>query len=142
MQLHPSIFKSGQYLLASFLGCALNPFAHLLRLLAHIHSPLLHASLRVLQRLLPRRPSERIQNQESDESPVSPKAPDVKNAVTAPAISMAAGTRTGLKITKTGVATASPMRVPTSVIPARQSSVPLMGRRVIMARIWVVEGPF
>lgn len=80
--------------------------------------------------------------QEKDESPVIPKAPEVKNPATARAIVSVAGTITGLKSRKTGVARASPIKVPTRVMPARQTSVPPTGRRVTIARICEAEGPF
>lgn len=80
--------------------------------------------------------------QERDESPVTPKAPEVKKPATARPTVRVAGTRTGLKRRKTGVATASPIKVPARVMPARQRRVPPTGRRVTIARICVAEGPF
>lgn len=73
---------------------------------------------------------------------MTPKAPEVANPVTARAKVRAAGTKTGLKMTKSGVATARPMRVPVRMRPARQRRAPPTGKRVTTARTWEVEGPF
>lgn len=54
---------------------------------------------------------------------------------------MAAGTRTGLKMMKSGVDTASPMTLQRSVRPESASSVPPTGRRARTARTLVVDGP-
>ncbi len=70
-----------------------------------------------------------------------PKAPEVKNPVTAKPMTSAAGTRTGLKITNSGVETARPMSVPTNDTPARKRRKAPMGMRVTTARIFEVEGP-
>lgn len=83
----------------------------------------------------------KLKNHEREDSPVSPKAPDVRNAATARPIVRPAGTRTGLNIRKSGVVTASPIMVPVSVIPASASRVPPTGRSVRTARTWLVEGP-
>lgn len=77
----------------------------------------------------------------SDESPVNPKAPELKNPVTARPTTTAAGTRTGLKTINSGVVTASPMTLPMSVKPASASSVPPTGRRTRIARTLVADGP-
>ncbi|KAL8112087.1 hypothetical protein AgCh_019694 [Apium graveolens] len=71
-----------------------------------------------------------------DENPVSPKALNPRNP------ERASGTKTGLKMIKSSVATARPIRVPIRVIPAKKSRVPLTGRRVTTARTWEVEGVF
>ena len=80
--------------------------------------------------------------QESEDSAVIPKAPEVRNPVIASARTRAAGTRIGLKITKSGVATVRPMRVPARVRPERTKRMPPTGKRVITARTCEVEGPF
>jgi hypothetical protein len=73
---------------------------------------------------------------------VTPKAPDAKNPNTPKPITRAVGTKTGLKITKTGVVTASPMSVPTRVRPERKRRVPPTDNKVTTAKTWEVEGPF
>jgi hypothetical protein len=73
---------------------------------------------------------------------VTPKAPDVKNPSTPSPMTRAAGTKAGLKITKSGVATASPISVPTRVRPARKRRVPPTGNKVTTAKTWEVEAPF
>ena len=78
---------------------------------------------------------------DSDDSAVIPKAPEVRNPVTASPSTRAAGTRIGLKITKSGVATVRPMRVPARVRPEMTKRMPPTGKRVITARICEVEGP-
>ena len=54
---------------------------------------------------------------------------------------MAAGTRTGLKMKKRGVATARPMSEPTNVRPERSSRVPPTGRKATTARVFEADGP-
>ena len=79
--------------------------------------------------------------QESDEIPVMPKAPDVKNPVTARPMTIAAGTKTGLHSTNSGVDSARPMSVPANVRPARRRRKPPRGKRVTTAIIFDAEGP-
>lgn len=62
--------------------------------------------------------------------------------MTARPIPIAAGTRTGLKRRKSGVATARPTIDPTNVRPDRSSRVPPRGRRAMTARILEADGPF
>ncbi|KAL0356194.1 UNVERIFIED_CONTAM: hypothetical protein Sradi_4066300 [Sesamum radiatum] len=57
-----------------------------------------------------------------------PKAPEVKKPVTARAMVRAAGTKMGLKMTRSGVATARPMMVPVRMRPARQRRTAPRGR--------------
>jgi hypothetical protein len=61
---------------------------------------------------------------------VTLKAPYVKNPSTPSPMTRAAGTKTGLKITKSGVATASPISVPTRMRPARKRRVSPTGNKV------------
>lgn len=63
-----------------------------------------------------------------------PKAPDVKKPVIAKPMTNAAGTKTGLKITKSSVVIARPMSVASRVSPARRRRVPPTGRRVTNVR--------
>ena len=79
---------------------------------------------------------------DSDDSPVTPKAPDVTKETTASPMAMAAGTKTGLKIRNRGVITARPSALPAKVRPARSSRKPARGRRAMTARTWEVDGPF
>ncbi|GAB4843879.1 hypothetical protein Ancab_013843 [Ancistrocladus abbreviatus] len=78
---------------------------------------------------------------DSADKPVSPTAPEPKNAVTASPRRTVAGTITGLKRMKSGVMTSSPIIDPTRVRPARARSVPPTGRRVITAITWEAEAP-
>ena len=79
---------------------------------------------------------------ENEENAVTPKAPDVRNPSTPNPMTRAEGTKTGLKTTKSGVATASPISVPTRLRPERKRRVPPTGNKVTAARTWEVEGPF
>ena len=53
---------------------------------------------------------------------------------------MASGTRTGLKMRKSGVATARPIIDPMKLRPERRSRVPPTGRRVMMLGLWRLMG--
>ena len=55
---------------------------------------------------------------------------------------MAAGTKTGLKITNSGVITARPSALPAKARPATSSRKQARGSRAMTARIWEVDGPF
>lgn len=71
-----------------------------------------------------------------------PNAPDVRNPVTAKAMSRVAGTRMGLKITKRGAVTARAISVPVRVRPARRRRTAPMGKMVTKATTWDLVGPF
>ncbi|KAK9052398.1 hypothetical protein SSX86_029027 [Deinandra increscens subsp. villosa] len=78
---------------------------------------------------------------DSELSPVNPKVPDVKNPATASPTVIIAGTITGLNITNSGVATASPITVPMRVMPAKPRRIPVTGSKAMMAIIFPVAGP-
>ncbi|KAI3673535.1 hypothetical protein L6452_39658 [Arctium lappa] len=69
----------------------------------------------------------------SDDKAVIPIAPDVRTPVTASPMASNAGTRTGLKMTKSGVAMVSPMTVAVSVIAEKTRRNPPIGKRVTTA---------
>lgn len=79
---------------------------------------------------------------DSDVIPVSPNAPEAKQATTAIPRTKAAGTRTGLKMKKRGVVIARPMREPIKVTPESARSPPLIGRRVTITSALELEGTF
>ncbi|KAI3725119.1 hypothetical protein L1987_64895 [Smallanthus sonchifolius] len=78
----------------------------------------------------------------SEENAVIPKAPDVKNPVTANTMINIAGTRIGLKMKKSGVAIVSPIIVPVRMRPKRRKQRPPMGKKVRTARTFHVECSF
>lgn len=79
---------------------------------------------------------------ESDDSPVSPNAPDARKPVTATPMAIAAGTSTGLKRRKSGVAKARPMTLAVSVTPERMRRSPPTGKTATTASTWDLDGPF
>lgn len=82
-----------------------------------------------------------MRNHDRDERAVIPIAPEERIPVMASPIPIAAGTRTGLKMMNTGVATARPISEPTNVRPERSRRVPPTGRRDTTARILEADGP-
>ena len=62
-----------------------------------------------------------------------PNAPEAKNPVTASPMVRAAGTITGLKMTKSGAVTASPRTDPVRASPARKRRKAPTGNRVTRA---------
>lgn len=78
---------------------------------------------------------------EREERAVSPKAPEVRNPVTARPTTIAAGTRIGLKMMKRGVVMARPTTVMSRVKPARASRVPPTGSEAMTASTLEAEGP-
>lgn len=80
--------------------------------------------------------------QEREDKAVIPNAPDVRNPATANAMVRAAGTRTGLQITKSGVVRVKPISVPVRVSPERTRKKPPIGTPATTARICCLEGPF
>lgn len=70
-----------------------------------------------------------------------PKAPEVMIPATANPMVTTAGTNIGLKMIRSGVATASPTSDPARVIPARESRIPPIGRSVTTASICDADGP-
>ncbi|KVH92795.1 WD40 repeat-containing protein, partial [Cynara cardunculus var. scolymus] len=71
----------------------------------------------------------------------SKNVPEVRNPATARPTVSAAGIITGLKITNTGVAKASPIMVPARVIPASPSKIPPTGNKAITVKIFPLDGP-
>uniref|UniRef100_A0A161WUT9 Uncharacterized protein n=1 Tax=Daucus carota subsp. sativus TaxID=79200 RepID=A0A161WUT9_DAUCS len=82
----------------------------------------------------------RESNRERDESPEIPKAWEATTPVTARPMANAAGTMTGLKIMKKGVATMRPVTELMKVMLASPRRVPPSWRRVIIGRTWEIVG--
>ncbi|GKC61657.1 hypothetical protein Tco_1089255, partial [Tanacetum coccineum] len=78
----------------------------------------------------------------NEDNPVNPNVPQVKKPITDNPIAITAGTITGLKSMKTGVANASPIMVPTRVIPARPSKITPSGNNATMVKVFVLDGPW
>lgn len=79
-------------------------------------------------------------NQAKEEMEVMPKTPDVRKPATARAMNRAAGSKTGLKMTKSGVTTVRLMTVAERVRPTRMRRETPKGTRAARTRTLELEG--